>query len=121
MTLLSRNPRAPEGPPNPQNHFYKTIHHTPQVLYIFGILGSRHPPSYIQITIWSECSSDRRHRRWGFSLCEIFLLLIQFFPVTILSAVQIFLHQIAAKPDDSEEGIQDKKNIFYLKSIFKNV
>ena len=50
----------------------ETIHHRPQVLYIFGILGSWPPPFYIQITIWSECSSDLKHWQWGFSLCEIF-------------------------------------------------
>ena len=29
------------------------LHHTHQVLYIFGILGSSPPPSCIQITIWA--------------------------------------------------------------------
>ena len=65
--------RAPQGPTNPQNHISGTIHHRPQVLYIFGILGSRPPPSYIQITIWSEWSSDQKHWRLGFTLCEILM------------------------------------------------
>ena len=40
---MSRPPRAPQGPPNTQNRISETIHHRPQVLYIFGLLGSRPP------------------------------------------------------------------------------
>ncbi len=35
------------------DHISESIHHRPQVLYIFGILGSRPPPSCIQIAIWA--------------------------------------------------------------------
>ncbi len=66
ITLLSRPPRAPLGPQKPQNHISETIHHRPQLLYIFGILESRPPPSCIQNTNWTPPSPPRGSLLMGY-------------------------------------------------------
>ena len=45
-----------------------TIQHRPQVLYIFGILGSRPPFSFIQITIWALHSPPDGGPPYGLAL-----------------------------------------------------
>ncbi len=49
-------------------HISDTINHRPLVLYIFGILGSRPPPSCIQITIWAPHGPPDGEPPYGLAL-----------------------------------------------------